>query len=167
LQRGLKNPRFFFAQMPKREFFLDHPRRQGDFAELQFMTRATELGLTVSKPWGETSSYDFAVEHGGRFVRVQVKSTRRREGGSYACQIKPCEAGRRYSEREVDYIAAYVIPEDVWYILPVRVTQRLWGRIWLSPNKPRHKYERYLEAWEQLGGKKKGSSEPRHEATQK
>ena len=52
-----------------------HPKKRGEWVELQFVARAAHHGLTVSKPWGDTARYDFIVEHGGRFQRVQVKST--------------------------------------------------------------------------------------------
>jgi hypothetical protein len=39
-----------------------------------FMTRAAKHGFSVTRPWGEMSRYDFAVEYKGHFVRVQVKS---------------------------------------------------------------------------------------------
>ena len=54
---------------------IKHPKLRGEWAELRFMTRAAEHGLCVTKPWGKTARYDFAVEHEGHFVRVQVKST--------------------------------------------------------------------------------------------
>ena len=43
---------------------------QGEWAELLFMTRATERGFSVSKPWGESQAYDVTVESGGKFLRV-------------------------------------------------------------------------------------------------
>lgn len=48
---------------------------QGEWAELLFMARAAEHGFSVSKPWGESQAYDVTVESGGKFLRVQVKST--------------------------------------------------------------------------------------------
>ena len=47
---------------------------RGEWAEMVFMTRAIELGLPISKPWGEMQGYDFVVGRTGRFVSVQVKS---------------------------------------------------------------------------------------------
>ncbi|HEY3971898.1 MAG TPA: hypothetical protein VGM18_02775 [Candidatus Sulfotelmatobacter sp.] len=32
-----------------------HSKARGEWAELRFMTRATELGFRVTKPWGETA----------------------------------------------------------------------------------------------------------------
>ncbi len=39
------------------------------------MARAGELGFAVSRPWGESRSYDFVAGRPGRFVSVQVTST--------------------------------------------------------------------------------------------
>lgn len=122
-------------------------KQRGEWAELRFMARASENGLTVAKPWGESARYDVAVEHDGVFVRVQVKSTVYRVGNSYICNVRPDSHEHPYTERQIDFLAAYVIPEDVWYILPARVAVALKGNIWLSPLKPGHKYERYKEAW--------------------
>jgi hypothetical protein len=36
---------------------------------LKFMVKAAEYGLGVSKPWGDSSRYDFGVEGGGGLVR--------------------------------------------------------------------------------------------------
>ena len=52
-----------------------HAKQRGEWAELRFMTRATELGFRVSKPWGDSAPYDLAIDHRGRFRRVQVKCT--------------------------------------------------------------------------------------------
>jgi len=132
-------------------------KKRGEWAELKFMARAAEMGLTVTKPWGESARYDVAVESNGRFLRVQVKSTEYRVGNSYICNVRPDSALRPYTTRQIDLLAAYVIPENVWYIIPAQVATRLKGNIWLSPRKRGHKYERYLEAWYLL--RRKGADE--------
>src|SRR5205823_4773765 len=48
---------------------------RGEWAESVFMVRAGERGLQVSKPWGDSRSYDFVVGRPGHFVAVQVKCT--------------------------------------------------------------------------------------------
>src|SRR5712692_7495368 len=113
-----------------------------------------ERGLSVSKPWGDMAPYDVGVEHNGRFLRVQVKSTVHRvhrEETSYKCKV-PYDGGRRFTGQEIDFVAAYIIPEDMWYILPARVTARLKGNIWLRPRSKGYKYEPYAEAWHLLRG---------------
>jgi hypothetical protein len=64
-----------------------HPKRRGEWAEMCFMMRAAELGLEVSKPWGETARYDFLVERGGHTARVQVKSSIARQKNAYQRQV--------------------------------------------------------------------------------
>ena len=51
------------------------------------------------------------------------------------------------AQQGIDFVAAYIIPLDLWYILPAPVTTRLHGHISLSPHRKGHKYEPYLEAW--------------------
>ena len=50
-------------------------KERGEWAELCFMARAAERGLNVSKPHGDSASYDVGVEQNGRYLRIQVKST--------------------------------------------------------------------------------------------
>jgi hypothetical protein len=53
---------------------IKHPKLRGGWAEMCFMTRAAKHGFSATRPWGEMSRYDFAVEYKRHFVRVQVKS---------------------------------------------------------------------------------------------
>jgi PD-(D/E)XK endonuclease len=126
---------------------IKHPKLRGEWAELRFMTRAAEHGLCVSKPWGETARYDFAVEHDGHFVRVQVKSTMFVDRGGYSCSVRGCNGP--YEGRPFDYLAAYVIPEDLWYIIPGELIEGQ-GSIALYPKLEKAKYGPYKEAWSLL-----------------
>jgi hypothetical protein len=60
--------------MANRGVDIKESKMRGEWAELRFMARAAEHGLRVTKPWGDSAKYDFAVERQGRFLRVQVKS---------------------------------------------------------------------------------------------
>ena len=130
---------------------MNHPKRRGEWAELQFMAKAAKLGLRISKPWGECR-YDVVVESGGRFIRIQVKSTIcRRRKGFYACSVKPSPTSRPYRRGEFDFVAAYLIPEDIWYIFPAKVVVNGGrGRIILSSSSPASKHAPYKEAWDLL-----------------
>ena len=135
---------------------------RGEWAEMRFMARAAEHGFRVSKPWGESARYDFALEDNGRFLRIQVKSTVHRSGDAYRCLIQPDKARtERYTSGQIDFFAAYVIPEDVWYILPAEIVLGVSARIMLSPHCKEQKYARYKEAWHLLQeavAKKDGAS---------
>jgi hypothetical protein len=126
---------------------IPHPKRRGEWAELRFMSRASEHGLAVAKPWGESAAYDFAVEHNGHFLRVQVKCTRYRRWNSYRCSV--AASGAPYAAQQLDFIAAYVIPADAWYIIPAAL---IVGKqdILLSPHREKSKFGRFKEAWHLL-----------------
>ena len=85
-------------------------------------------------------------------MRVQVKSTIYKVGNAYVCNTRPDDDKKPYTVREIDFLAAYVIPVNVWYIVPAGVATRLKGNIWLSPHKKGHKYERFMEAWGVMKG---------------
>ena len=133
----------------RRCIIIKDAKHRGEWTELVFMCRAAERGFNVSKPWGDSSRYDCAVERGGRFLRVQVKSTIARQFKGYIVTIKSRSQGN-YTRHQVDLFAIYVIPEDVWYILPAKIITILRSNFLLSPHSPRQKYAAYKEAWHLL-----------------
>jgi hypothetical protein len=128
------------------------PKQRGEWAELRFMARAAENGLNVSKPWGDSGRYDVVVDHNGQLLRIQVKSTMFKSHGSWVCNSRP-DVTKRYKRREFDFLAAYIIPEDIWYIFPSLVVSKRIN-LWLAPHKKDHRYECYREAWKLLKEKK-------------
>ncbi len=54
-----------------------------------------------------------------------------------------------YSPKDIDFIAAYVIPTDTWYILPIKATNHQ-SDILLTPHSNQAKHEKYKEAWHLL-----------------
>jgi hypothetical protein len=130
---------------------IKHPKLRGEWAELRFMARAAEHGLRITKPCSETSHYDFAVERNGNFARVQVKSTMFVDRGGYSCSVRGCRGP--YQGDPFEYLAVYLIPEDLWYIIPAAEIQGQ-GSIALYPKLKRSKYGRYREAWRLLMGER-------------
>jgi hypothetical protein len=131
---------------PRKPDIIEQKKRRGEWAESVFMSRAQEQGLPVSKPWGEMSPYDFVVGTTGRFVSVQVKSTLSKPSRGYACTV---HGHQPYAAGSFDFLAAYVIPADVWYIIPAASTQGM-KCITFHPDSPNGKYEQYREAWHLL-----------------
>ena len=123
------------------------PKARGEWVESVFMARAGEEGLAVSKPWGDSKSYDFVVGRPGHFVSVQVKSTTAESGGGYSCAIR--KQGRSYARGAFDFVAAYVVQEDVWYIIPASKVARKKS-VGLCSDSMHAKYEQYREAWRLL-----------------
>ncbi len=130
-----------------------HPKLKGEWAEVHFLARASEHGLSVAKPYGDCRPYDFIVESNGRLLRVQVKSTTFRHPRNtdvYMCRIAPAHS-RGYAADVLDFIAAYIIPEDVWYIIPfAKLVMK--QSINLDPRKSRGRYKAFQEAWHLLMG---------------
>jgi hypothetical protein len=89
-----------------------HRKERGELTEIRFMLMAASCGLVVCKPWGELHPFDFAVycKRSRRFYRVQVKSCTSYRGGGYIVVTKR-SGDRCYTSREIDFLAAYVIPE--------------------------------------------------------
>jgi hypothetical protein len=140
-------------------------KERGEWVELRFMAEELRQGFRMSKPWGDSSAYDVGVEGEAGVLRVQVKSTDCRTQYGYLCQFKPGAGSHGYTLKQVDFFVAYVIPKDVWYVIPATVMLR--GRkkkaMTLLPEKARHperyRYEGYREAWGWLraDGKKKSA----------
>ncbi len=108
--------------------YIPHPKLRGEWAELRFQLRAAERGLILAKPCGDCAPYDFLVacperpnsDRRGHFLRVQVKCTVFHRGNSYKCHLDL--NGIPYTPAQIDVFAAYVIPPDVFYILPLAAT---------------------------------------------
>jgi hypothetical protein len=108
-------------------------KERGEWAEVRFLSRAMEQRFRVAKLWGESAPYDLMVEQGGLAYRVQVKSTMRNpKGGAYPCHV-PAGKRRVHILEEIDFVAAYIIQLDLWYIIPAGVVALRKGSIWLAP----------------------------------
>jgi hypothetical protein len=86
---------------------------------------------------GESSGYDFVAEQDNGMARVQVKPTTFRDGNGYSCAMK--EGNGPYKKPSFEFMAASVIPEDVWFIIPENKMRGQWG-VALYPNLENSKY---------------------------
>ncbi len=132
-------------------------KRRGEWAEAVFAARAAEHGLAVSKPMGDSGSFDCVVGRPGKFVAVQVKCTMAQSVNSngYICSVS--HNNQRYRAGAFDFLAAYVIPEDAWYIVPAELTRGL-RTVCLSSGDA-GKYREYIEAWHLLRRRRTGGAE--------
>jgi len=125
-------------------------KERGEWAESVFVARASEQGLPVSKPWGDSRSFDCVVGRPGKFVAVQVKCTvaKVESGKGYICSA--CSSHKAYRAGAFDFLAAYVIPEDAWYIIPAKEIRGLRSISLCTAESGEARYEKYREAWELL-----------------
>jgi hypothetical protein len=89
------------------------PKRRGEIAELAFMQKAVSLGFAVAKPWGDSERYDYILDAGGRFWRVQVRSTAYESHRGYAVHtyIYLKRKMVALTADDIDCIVAYIVPD--------------------------------------------------------
>jgi PD-(D/E)XK endonuclease len=135
-------------------------KRRGEISELAFALAAARHGFGISRPYGDSERYDVILDpchlhlSSGqarpRLIRVQVKATTQLIDGLYRVNAHRRINGRAvpYKLSEIDFFAAYVIPEDSWFIFPLPHILGLTSLL-LSPKKRRRPglYDNYREAW--------------------
>ncbi len=126
-------------------------KKQGEMAELQFLAKASSLGFTISKPYGDSSRYDFILDNGRRLLRVQVRSSGSLNSGVYQIHTRGGKKPRPFTDKEIEAIIAYVIPEDAWYVIPIKAVPTTTN-VFLAPHvyRSKAKYELYRDAWHLL-----------------
>ncbi len=126
-------------------------KRLGEEAEAAFLHKATGLGLSVARPWGDSERYDLIVRSGRRLWRVQVKSTRYVGERRFSITARGCTAA--YTEDEIDFLAAYIVPLDLWYVIPVKAfAPSKCLRFYPESKGSLGRYEKYREAWWLMDG---------------
>ena len=129
-------------------------KRRGELAELAFTYKAATMGFGVAKPYGDSERYDFVLDAGGRFLRVQVKSSTTLLNGLYHVNCHRRTGGRAvaYSPSEIDFLVAYIIPEDAWFILPITVVAHFTSLLFNPKGYARGDglFGAYREAWHLL-----------------
>ena len=123
-------------------------KRIGEAAEAAFLARAIHLGFSVCLPWGDSNRYDSVVELNHGLLRVQVKSATLYAETRY--RVKTTGAsGKVYTSKEIDFFVGYIVPENIWYIIPIQAVGSRKG-IRFYPHTRRQSramFEKYREAW--------------------
>ena len=131
-------------------------KAHGEAAEAAFLAKAASLGFGVARAWGDSERYDFILDSGHKLWRVQVKSTRRFVDSHYV--VKCRGNNRRYATGEIDFMAVYIVPKDLWYVVPISIAEQ-HEQIYFFPQRPssRSICEIYREAWCQVACPRDGS----------
>ena len=124
---------------------LEHDEGRGELSEYAFGYKAASLGFGVARPYSEGEQFDFILisrgwPEGDKLWRIQVKSTSSKLGHLYRAMAQRRRRGRwvTYLPTEIDLIVVHVVPEDSWFVLPIRA---IIGRmnLLLRPRKSRRK----------------------------
>jgi len=135
----------------------------GELAELSFLYKAASLGFGVAKPLGDNEAFDFILNSYHRLWRVQVKSTYREgRGGRFTFSTVRAAVGgraRTYAADAIDVLAAWVMPLDLWYVIPVQAFAPRTGITVYPRREPAvGQFEAFREAWCLLACWKEGAN---------
>ena len=124
------------------------PKRRGEIAELAFMQKAVSLGFGVAKPWGDSDRYDYILDAGRRFWRVQVRSTAYESHRGYAVHTYVYVKRKMVAltADEIDCIIAYIVPARSLVRAPGRGLLALQESVVLSPRQQKRIALRELSA---------------------
>jgi hypothetical protein len=124
-------------------------RDQGDLGELEFTLQAKKRGYNVSKPYSAITVYDLILDNGYNLFKIQIKTTKNTYRSGYKAVVSRGSSHKKiYSIVDVDYFAIYIIPKEIFYIMPAHVIQVT--TLNLYPDKPDHYLDKYREAWHLL-----------------
>lgn len=120
------------------------------------MLQAANRGFPVGKPFGDNEPYDVWVDASTHVWRIQVKSTSKHHNRGFAVRAFWASSDGHvfpYTPADIDFLAAYIRPARIWYIIPVRALHRRLG-FDLYPFGCRRdgsrRFEKYREAWDLL-----------------
>jgi len=134
-------------------------KRRGELSELAFFYKAASLGFGVAKPWGDSERYDFILDSGQRLWRVQVKSGSHHHNRRYGLHgMCGNRQQTQYTSGEIDILVAYLVPIDIWYIIPVEKIQNRWLLFFPYGGARCGHYERYREAWSLMAPQRSDAS---------
>ena len=123
-------------------------KEKGELAELAFLHKAASLGFGVARPHGDSERYDFILDSGERFWRVQVKSIFGLVEGIYRARSTHGDK-ILYTAAEIDFLAVYIASVKVWYIIPVECAPASGVLAFYPSGRERGsgRFEEFREAW--------------------
>jgi PD-(D/E)XK endonuclease len=137
-------------------------REQGDFGELSAMQWLVGLGAKLALPVGHSPDWDLIAELDGRLLRVQVKTTRRRQGGRWSVMV--CTRGgnqswtgiaKYFDVSRCDYLFVHVADGRRWFI----PSKAIEGRTAIALGGPKYaEFEVEAGAQFPLAGQERGAA---------
>lgn len=99
-------------------------KQLGNITEVQAMLGFLQLGYNVLTPYGDCERYDFVADVNGKFVKIQVKSSKVSDDGtkfSFNTASTHYSDGKcvhhSYSKEDIDYFAT--VYDNQVYLIPV------------------------------------------------
>lgn len=121
---------------------------QGLFAESVFITECIKRNIEIAQPIVDKWGYDFIIHYHG-YIKVQVKSCsaadiRYPNKPTYKINVRKGKHSRdSYNEGDFDLLACYIIPLDIWYLIPFKDITATTIRI--NPSGVKDRYNLYKD----------------------
>ena len=121
-----------------------HPKAVGDATEAMVIARLVQVGKMILVPYGENHRYDLVIDEGDRFIRVQCKTGRLRNGAVLfaTCSStyhfpknQPASFYQRDYANDADLFGVYCPELDAVYLVPVEVVGKRAAALRIDPSK--------------------------------
>ncbi len=132
-------------------------KRTGDVSEVTVILKVLKRGWNPLEPVGDRLPYDLVIEHGGKFVRIQVKTAWYKEHvDNYVVDSRLTKTNRKVMKRSkypkgaFDFVIAYIQEKDVCYVIPLKEFNTWAGEVHFVEAEKRQRKPRsaqYREAW--------------------
>lgn len=105
-----------------------HPKAVGDASAAMVLARLVQAGKEILVPFGENQRYDLVIDEGDKFIRVQCKTGRVRNGAIWfpTCSSTyhhPNNQGIRFYQHyyrgDAELFGGYCPDNDSVYLVPV------------------------------------------------
>lgn len=128
-------------------------RKTGLIGEIAFCLKAEKFGFNVSTPLSDALPYDVLVDNGNQILKVQIKSTSQSftiDKGKpnynlFKFFVARSAGKKSYVKNEVDFFALYLIPYNIFFIVPFKEVKTKSVRVYL--NNKKHKMHQFRENW--------------------
>jgi hypothetical protein len=114
-----------------------HPVEVGERSEAVILAAFVERGFEVLLPWGTNHRYDMVLDLGDRFLRVQCKTGRIKNGAVlFSARSVRCNTKRNLTREyvgEIDYFAVYCPANGGVYLVACDETTRTEVMLRIEP----------------------------------
>jgi hypothetical protein len=114
-----------------------HPVDVGQRSEAAVLAAFVKHGYRVLTPFGVNHRYDFALDMGDRFLRVQCKTGRLRNGivcfAALSTRVNTQSTYRRTYAGDIDLFAVYCPATGRVYVVPVEEATSTTGTLRVDP----------------------------------
>jgi hypothetical protein len=95
-------------------------------AELRFASELTRKGWSIFFPYGEDSPIDILAYKNRQFIKIQVKSTKEKNG-AIICKLRSTNnwQNKKYKKEEIDFFGFYDKNSKRGYLIPIKDVENM------------------------------------------